>query len=317
MNVQFFFGGTSLLIVVGVAMDTVQQVESQLIMRHYDGFMKKTPHPRASRDSRPWRFNVIMLGPPGAGKGTQAERFARGRAASRRFRPATCCARRCRPAASSGWRAKAIMDRGELVSDEVMIGIVTRAAGAPGRARAGSCSTGFRARSRRREALDALMVGRDPLIVLDIVGAGGRAGAPAGVRGWSARSCGTNADGRADDDLAMRASCVRRPLMQRADDNDDGGARAAEGLSRARRSRWSITTGRGRRSARSTARSRPTRWPRDLAAAMRLGSRRRRPCGADAVIVCRSAAELEQMRDGRTAGRRGADGAGRARWRRA
>jgi preprotein translocase subunit SecY len=42
LNVQFYFGGTSLLIVVGVAMDTVQQIESQLIMRHYDGFMKKT-----------------------------------------------------------------------------------------------------------------------------------------------------------------------------------------------------------------------------------------------------------------------------------
>ncbi|MPZ20078.1 MAG: preprotein translocase subunit SecY [Luteitalea sp.] len=42
LNVQFFFGGTSLLIVVGVAMDTVNQVESQLIMRHYDGFMKRT-----------------------------------------------------------------------------------------------------------------------------------------------------------------------------------------------------------------------------------------------------------------------------------
>src|SRR6266852_5302456 len=42
LNVPFFFGGTSLLIVVGVAMDTVQQVESQLIMRHYDGFMKKS-----------------------------------------------------------------------------------------------------------------------------------------------------------------------------------------------------------------------------------------------------------------------------------
>jgi preprotein translocase subunit SecY len=42
MNVQFYFGGTTLLILVGVAMDTVQQVESQLIMRHYDGFMKKT-----------------------------------------------------------------------------------------------------------------------------------------------------------------------------------------------------------------------------------------------------------------------------------
>jgi preprotein translocase subunit SecY len=42
LNVQFYFGGTSLLIVVGVAMDTVQQIESQLIMRHYDSFMKKT-----------------------------------------------------------------------------------------------------------------------------------------------------------------------------------------------------------------------------------------------------------------------------------
>jgi preprotein translocase subunit SecY len=42
MGVSFYFGGTSLLIIVGVAMDTVQQVESQLIMRHYDGFMKKT-----------------------------------------------------------------------------------------------------------------------------------------------------------------------------------------------------------------------------------------------------------------------------------
>jgi preprotein translocase subunit SecY len=42
MNLQFYFGGTTLLIIVGVGMDTVQQVESQLIMRHYDGFMKKT-----------------------------------------------------------------------------------------------------------------------------------------------------------------------------------------------------------------------------------------------------------------------------------
>ena len=41
LQVTFYFGGTSLLIVVGVAMDTVQQIESQLIMRHYDGFLKK------------------------------------------------------------------------------------------------------------------------------------------------------------------------------------------------------------------------------------------------------------------------------------
>ncbi|HET6267183.1 MAG TPA: preprotein translocase subunit SecY [Acidobacteriota bacterium] len=41
MNVPFYFGGTSLLIVIGVGMDTLQQIESQLIMRHYDGFVKK------------------------------------------------------------------------------------------------------------------------------------------------------------------------------------------------------------------------------------------------------------------------------------
>ncbi|HSU88957.1 MAG TPA: SecY family transport protein, partial [Terriglobia bacterium] len=41
LRVNFYFGGTSLLIVVGVAMDTIQMVESQLIMRHYDGFLKK------------------------------------------------------------------------------------------------------------------------------------------------------------------------------------------------------------------------------------------------------------------------------------
>jgi len=42
LNIDFYFGGTSLLIVVGVAMDTMQQIEAQLVMRHYDGFMRST-----------------------------------------------------------------------------------------------------------------------------------------------------------------------------------------------------------------------------------------------------------------------------------
>jgi len=41
LNVQFMFGGTSLLIVVGVAMDTVQQIEAQLTMRNYESFSRK------------------------------------------------------------------------------------------------------------------------------------------------------------------------------------------------------------------------------------------------------------------------------------
>ena len=56
-GVNFYFGGTSLLIVVGVAMDTVNQVESQLIMRHYEGFT-----PRSGQDPRP--ENVVSSSMP-------------------------------------------------------------------------------------------------------------------------------------------------------------------------------------------------------------------------------------------------------------
>src|SRR5580704_5852794 len=51
LNVNFFFGGTSLLIVVGVAMDTVNQVEAQLIMRHYEGFTPRSGRIRGRRSS--------------------------------------------------------------------------------------------------------------------------------------------------------------------------------------------------------------------------------------------------------------------------
>ena len=40
-NVPFYFGGTALLIVVGVAVDTIQQIESHMLTRHYEGFLKK------------------------------------------------------------------------------------------------------------------------------------------------------------------------------------------------------------------------------------------------------------------------------------
>jgi preprotein translocase subunit SecY len=50
LGVNFYFGGTSLLIVVGVAMDTVTQVEAQLIMRHYDGFTARSGRIRGRRN---------------------------------------------------------------------------------------------------------------------------------------------------------------------------------------------------------------------------------------------------------------------------
>ena len=51
LNVSFYFGGTSLLIVVGVAMDTVNQIEAQLIMRHYEGFTPRSGRIRGRRSS--------------------------------------------------------------------------------------------------------------------------------------------------------------------------------------------------------------------------------------------------------------------------
>jgi preprotein translocase subunit SecY len=49
LGVSFYFGGTSLLIVVGVAMDTVNQIEAQLIMRHYEGFTPRSGRIRGRR----------------------------------------------------------------------------------------------------------------------------------------------------------------------------------------------------------------------------------------------------------------------------
>ncbi len=49
LGVSFYFGGTSLLIVVGVAMDTVTQIEAQLIMRHYDGFTPRSGRVKGRR----------------------------------------------------------------------------------------------------------------------------------------------------------------------------------------------------------------------------------------------------------------------------
>lgn len=48
-NVPFYFGGTALLIVIGVALDTIQQIESHLILRHYDGLVKKSSRMKGRR----------------------------------------------------------------------------------------------------------------------------------------------------------------------------------------------------------------------------------------------------------------------------
>ena len=50
LNVPFYFGGTSLLIVIGVGLDTAQQIESHMLMRNYEGFLGKGMAPLRGRN---------------------------------------------------------------------------------------------------------------------------------------------------------------------------------------------------------------------------------------------------------------------------
>jgi adenylate kinase len=159
--------------------------------------------------------NVIMLGPPGAGKGTQAERVA-----STRGIPRISTGDILRDAVqhhtAMGESVQAVMDRGELVSDDVMIGIVTERLGRPDVER-GFVLDGFPRTVAQAAALDRLMDGRDPLIVLDIVVPESELARRLGTR-MICGDCGTNADGR-ESTPGRCGKCGGR-LVQRADDSN-------------------------------------------------------------------------------------------------
>lgn len=158
-------------------------------------------------------LNLLMLGPPGAGKGTQAERFARNHGIPR-ISTGDILREAVHAGTDVGLQAKAIMDRGELVGDDVMIGIVrerlqrTDAAG-------GFVLDGFPRTVAQAAALDGIMSARDPLIVVDIVVPEDEL-----VRRLSSRmiceDCGANAP------VAHGPTCEQcgGKLVQRTDDSD-------------------------------------------------------------------------------------------------
>jgi adenylate kinase len=159
-------------------------------------------------------LNLLMLGPPGAGKGTQAERFALSRGLPR-ISTGDILREAVQSGTPIGLRAKAIMDRGELVSDDVMIGIVSERLDRDD-ARPGFVLDGFPRTVAQAAALDTIMAGRDPLIIVDIEVPEAEL-----VRRLASRricaDCGVNAVAGSEGTRCER--CGGR-LVQRADDNE-------------------------------------------------------------------------------------------------
>jgi adenylate kinase len=110
-------------------------------------------------------LNVVMLGPPASGKGTQAVRLAQARGI-----PKISTGDMLREAAQRGTevglRAKALMDRGELLGDAEMIAIVKERLAQPDAAQ-GYILDGFPRTVRQAEELDRMVHG-DPLVVIDL-----------------------------------------------------------------------------------------------------------------------------------------------------
>ena len=109
---------------------------------------------------------LVMLGAPGAGKGTQAERFAR-----ERHIPRVSTGDVLRQASTGDAEvdrsAKALMDVGHLVDDDLVIGIVRERLARPDAAK-GFVLDGFPRTLVQAEALDHLLDDRKPLVVIDI-----------------------------------------------------------------------------------------------------------------------------------------------------
>src|SRR5258708_27873763 len=112
-------------------------------------------------------LDVVMLGPPGAGKGTQAERFARPPGLPK-IATGDILREAVKEGSPMGQAAGKAMDAGDLVSDDVMIGIVGDRLNRPD-TKAGFVLDGFPRTVAQASALDEILAGRGPLVVIDIV----------------------------------------------------------------------------------------------------------------------------------------------------
>ncbi len=163
-------------------------------------------------------LHVIMMGPPGAGKGTQGARLARNRGLAR-ISTGDILRDAIRTQSPIGLRVRETMERGELVDDETMIAIVRDRLMQPD-AKVGFLLDGFPRTVPQAEALDRIMseAPNGPLLVLDV-----RVPFRELVRRLGSRricsACGANADPFGP--LASTCGACGGTLVQRSDDNRD------------------------------------------------------------------------------------------------
>jgi adenylate kinase len=163
-------------------------------------------------------LNVVFMGPPGAGKGTQAERFAQEYGI-----PKISTGDILRDAVNArsplGVEVKNLMDRGELVPDALITGIVKERLSRPD-ANRGFVLDGFPRTVPQAAALDGLLVDRDPLIVIEIQVPDEELVRRIVSRRICSR-CGKNVSAfDADGKAASRCTYCDGELIARADDNE-------------------------------------------------------------------------------------------------
>lgn len=157
-------------------------------------------------------LNLIILGPPGAGKGTQAERFAKLQRIPK-ISTGDILREAVKAGTEIGQKVKAVMEAGELVSDDLIIRIVEDRLNRDD-ARGGFILDGFPRTVAQAKALDAVLAGRAPLIVIDIAVPEAELIRRLGSR-LTCVSCGLPATTESD-----RCSRCGGGLAQRADDDE-------------------------------------------------------------------------------------------------